>query len=1086
MTTKARRVVAEIFTWLYVVATVVAASDWIRHRLVRRPPRWMVQEFFITLNVPVTASLVSVIGLALLTTAIMKRKRFALMVIAGFQLIGVIADVLVFIYTIRHRTPPSIPFHDMDRGAIAGVNLAISVALLILVVWLRPAFPARVKRGSWGVAISIFAAGLLLDLGITHLLLRTTSDAQGPALQVLSTALLNAVGLPAPRTWHVIIGRVIPQVTGAIAGLSLLFAVGAFLRSARFTGGWQQENEVALRELLAEYGDEDSLGYYATRRDKMLYFSQNRRAVIAYRVIGSVCLASGDPIGDRRVWPELVHEWASYARTYGWTPAVLACSEAGARVYATSIGTEVINLGDEAILHPERFHLDSTSLTAVRHAQRRARRSGVSVQIQRADDLDDVDLARLDQLAEDWRIGGTERGFSMALGRVGDPADGRCLLVTAVDEDGEPIALLSFVPWGRRGLSLDLMRRSPDAPNGTNELLVTELMAWCRENGVNRISLNFAFFRRVFAEAEDVSAGAISRLNSQMLSWMDRYWQVERLYLSNAKYQPTWQPRYVCLPSIIDLVPVAIAAGQAEGFLPLPPWMRGAEVGGRLDPAHVETIRELENRRPVHGLHPRRDDQTRHRIRHLEALRSSGRSGYPLGRVDVVRLRDVDGDQPDGRDIAGRVRRIRHHGGVCFVDLVDGRAHAQLVLEADVLGREAIAEFARLVDSGDLVQVSAAPTRTRNGTPSWAVSSWRMLSKSLRPLPWQGFDNPDTRLRNRSLDLLVHPEEGEALLARSRAIDALRLTMRDAGYQEVETPILQTLHGGAAARPFRTEINAYDTDLVLRIAPELMLKRLLVGGFGPIFELGRNFRNEGVDATHNPEFTVLEAYAPFADYTDMRRLTARLIRAAAVAVHGREVMPLDLGYGTELVDISGEWPVVTVCDAITAATGTEVSMDTDLEVLLGLAEDHGIHVKDGWGPGALLEELYGELVEARTVRPTFYTDFPAETSPLAGPHRTEPGLVERWDLVAGGMELGTAYSELTDPLEQRRRLVEQSWRAAAGDPDAMEVDEDFLSALEVGMPPAGGLGIGIDRLVMALTDRPIRDVLTFPFVRPKG
>ncbi|WOQ16386.1 bifunctional lysylphosphatidylglycerol synthetase/lysine--tRNA ligase LysX [Raineyella sp. W15-4] len=1113
MTTKARRIAAEVLTWLYVIATVVATLDWIRHRIIRRAPRWPIQEFFVTLNIPVTASLVSVIGLGLVTAAIMKRKRFALMVIGVFQLIGLATDVASFIYTIRHRPMPPLPFTDIDRGAMAALNLALSIALLVTVVWLRPAFPARVKRGSWGIAIAILAAGLLLDLGLTQLLLRTATDARGPAWQVLSVTLLNAIGLPVPRGWHVAVGRVIPQVTGGIAGLSLLFAVGAFLRSARFTGGWQQHNEVALRTLLAEYGDEDSLGYYATRRDKMLYFSDNRRAVIAYRVIGSVCLASGDPIGDRRLWPDLIHAWASYARTYGWTPAVLACSEAGARAYATSIGTEVINLGDEAILHPDRFRLDSTGMTPVRHAQRRARRTGITVRIQRAEDLDEVDLASLDQLAGDWRVGGTERGFSMALGRFGDPADGRCLVVTAYDAEDRPIALLSFVPWGRRGLSLDLMRRSPDAPNGTNELIITELMAWADDNGIARISLNFAFFRRVFAEAEDVSAGALTRFNSQLLSWLDRYWQVERLYLSNAKYQPSWQSRYVCLPSIIDLLPVALASARAEGFLPLPPWIRGAEVGGALDAAHLATVRELANRRPIESLHPRRDDQTRQRFAHLAELRATGRSGHPLGRTEVVRLSAADREQPDGRPLVGRVRRVRDHGGVCFVDVVDGRVTAQFVLEAGRLGRDAVREFARLVDTGDLVQLAAEPIRTRNGTASWGVSSWRMLAKSLRPVPWEGFDNPDARLRNRSLDLIVHPEEIEVLRARSRAIDAIRATLRDGGYQEVETPILQTIHGGASARPFRTEINAYGTDLVLRIAPELMLKRLLVGGLGPVFELGRNFRNEGADATHNPEFTVLEAYEPFADYTDMRRLTEQLVRAAAVAVHGREVMPLDMGAGSgapnpgtsdpgapfldrgakspsdpgmELVDISGEWPVITVCDALSAAVGRTITIDTDLEDLLSLAHQHGIHVRDGWGPGALIEELYGELVEARTVRPTFYTDFPAETSPLAGPHRSEPGLVERWDLVAGGMELGTAYSELTDPVEQRRRFVEQSWRAAAGDPEAMEVDEDFLTALEVGMPPAGGLGIGIDRLVMALTDRPIREVLTFPFVRPRG
>ena len=277
----------------------------------------------------------------------------------------------------------------------------------------------------------------------------------------------------------------------------------------------------------------------------------------------------------------------------------------------------------------------------------------------------------------------------------------------------------------------------------------------------------------------------------------------------------------------------------------------------------------------------------------------------------------------------------------------------------------------------------------------------------------------------------------------------------------------------------------------MRIAPELYLKRLLVAGIGPVFELGRNFRNEGADATHNPEFTSLEVYQPHGDYTTMRHLTERLVRRAAREVHGAEVVPLPTrdtlraGAGqTPLTDVSGEWPVVTVLDAVSAAVGRRVDLDTDVDVLLGLARDHDVPVRPEMGPGAVIEELYAELVEPVTMQPTFYTDFPVETSPLTHPHRSSKGLVERWDLVIAGVEVGTAYSELTDPIDQRERLTEQSRKAAAGDVDAMAVDEDFLQALELGMPPTGGLGIGIDRLVMLLTNTAIRSVLTFPFVRP--
>ena len=443
--------------------------------------------------------------------------------------------------------------------------------------------------------------------------------------------------------------------------------------------------------------------------------------------------------------------------------------------------------------------------------------------------------------------------------------------------------------------------------------------------------------------------------------------------------------------------------------------------------------------------------------------------------------------QAEEHSLAGRIRRIRDHGGVCFADLTDRGAGLQLLLDGAKIGRVRLREFSRLVDSGDIIEATGRLGRSRNGTPSLLVDSWTMLAKATHPVPWQGLVDPQARARNRSLDLLVNPGELDLLLARSRGISAVRQTLLDESFCEVETPILGTTNGGATARPFRTHINAYDTDLVLRIAPELSLKRLLVAGMGPIFEIGRNFRNEGADTTHNPEFTVVEAYQPLADYTDMRLLTQRIIQNAAIAVHGRPVLPLpDASGSVKLTDISGDWPVVTVTEAVSAKLGREVSVHTDLDELIEIARDLEIDLKEGLGPGAVLEELYGELVEPATIMPTFYADFPEESSPLTARHRSKPGLVERWDLVAGGMELGTAYSELADPLIQRSRLTEQSWLAAQGDPEAMEVDEDFLGALELGMPPTGGLGIGLDRLIMAITGTTIRQVLTFPFVKPVG
>jgi lysyl-tRNA synthetase class 2 len=344
----------------------------------------------------------------------------------------------------------------------------------------------------------------------------------------------------------------------------------------------------------------------------------------------------------------------------------------------------------------------------------------------------------------------------------------------------------------------------------------------------------------------------------------------------------------------------------------------------------------------------------------------------------------------------------------------------------------------------------------------------------------RGLADPEARVRQRYLDLVVSPSARETLRARSTAVHSLRESLVGRGYIEVETPILQPVHGGANARPFRTHSNAYNLPLYLRIAPELYLKRLAVGGVEKVFELGRTFRNEGVSVKHNPEFTMVEAYQAYADYLVMLDLTRELIQEAATAVHGAPLVR----HGDEEYDVSGAWPVSTVNDAISAALGEEVTADTSVQTLHRLAERAGVPRDPTWGRGAMILELYERLVEERTTLPTFYKDFPTEVSPLTRQHRDDPRLAERWDLVAFGTELGTAYSELVDPVEQRRRLTEQSLLAAGGDAEAMELDEDFLHALGYAMPPSGGLGIGVDRTVMLITGKTIRETLPFPLVRP--
>ena len=378
---------------------------------------------------------------------------------------------------------------------------------------------------------------------------------------------------------------------------------------------------------------------------------------------------------------------------------------------------------------------------------------------------------------------------------------------------------------------------------------------------------------------------------------------------------------------------------------------------------------------------------------------------------------------------------------------------------------------------------------TRTGELSIRARSWQLAAKCLRPLPdpHAGFADPDARVRQRHLDLIVNPDAMDVLTKRSVAVREIRQAFDRRGFLEVETPMLQAVHGGANARPFVTHINAYDATLYLRIAPELYLKRLCVGGMRRVFELNRNFRNEGADATHNPEFTSVEAYQAYADYLDMRELTRELILEVATAVHGAPVAYRPGPDGTlAQLDISGPWKSITVHQAVSQACRTPVSPDTGLAELTALCRAHSITPPADPTPGRLVTELYEALVEKQTVRPTFYLDFPVESAPLTRQHRSDPRLAERWDLVAFGTEIGTAYSELVDPVDQRNRLTEQSLRAADGDPEAMQVDEAFLAALEYAMPPTGGLGIGVDRLVMMLLGASIRQTLAFPFVRPGG
>ena len=485
-------------------------------------------------------------------------------------------------------------------------------------------------------------------------------------------------------------------------------------------------------------------------------------------------------------------------------------------------------------------------------------------------------------------------------------------------------------------------------------------------------------------------------------------------------------------------------------------------------------------------------EQVRVRLEKRARMLASGADPYPVGyprTTTAAALREKYPDLPKDTatgeiaGVAGRVMLSRTGGKICFATLRDGTGDIQAMIRLDEVGAERLADWKRDVDLGDHVGVTGEVITSRSGELSVLAHSFAITAKSLRPLPEKhaGLTDPEARVRQRYLDLIVNPASRRLAEMRSAVTQSVRSSLLARGYQEVETPILTPLHGGANARPFTTHYNAYDVDVYLRIALELYLKRLVVGGIEKVFEIGRNFRNEGVDSTHNPEFTMLEAYEAYGDYNTIAELTQSLAQGAAVAAFGSTV--IRRADGTEH-DIGGSWRSVTVHDAISAAVGESVTPDTGLPALVELCAKAEVPLQPSWNRGQVILEMYERLVEKQTVAPTFYRDFPVEVSPLTRQHRVDPRLAERWDLVAFGAELGTGYSELVDPVEERARLTAQSLLAAGGDPEAMQLDEDFLLALEYAMPPTGVMGMGLDRLMIMLTGENIRETILFPFVRP--
>jgi len=486
-------------------------------------------------------------------------------------------------------------------------------------------------------------------------------------------------------------------------------------------------------------------------------------------------------------------------------------------------------------------------------------------------------------------------------------------------------------------------------------------------------------------------------------------------------------------------------------------------------------------------------EQLRIRREKRAAIIERGAEAYPVAVPRTTSLKAIRETHKDlaidvatgiTESVVGRVIFKRDTGKLCFATLREGDGtELQAMFSLDKVGAEVLDLWKSEIDLGDLVSVTGEVITSKRGELSIMASSWKMAAKSLRPLPVEHKPlSEETRVRMRYVDLIVRPEARSNARLRPKVMSSLRETFAKREFIEVETPMLQVMHGGAAARPFKTFSNAYDMDLFLRIAPELFLKRCIVGGLERVYEINRNFRNEGADSSHSPEFAMIESYESFGDWNSIADLTRQLVQDAAMAVSGSHVVTHHDG---RQLDLGGTWREASLFDLISEGVGEVVTPQTSLDELKKIATKLGMKVDPKWVTGKLAEEIFEHVCEGKLGGPIFVKGYPVDTSPLVREHREIPGVVEKWDLYVEGFELATGYSELIDPVIQRERLIEQASLGAKGDLEAMQLDEDFLRAMEYAMPPMGGMGMGVDRLLMALTGLGIRETILFPLVKPE-
>ena len=620
-----------------------------------KEPREFVNDYIF--NFPDT-SFAWAFVLALLAAALAARKRLAWLILTLYM----VASIVWNIYDIVDVGETWM----QETGEMIG--LAFHIAAVAFLVLARKEFWAKVRRGALIKAAVALAAGMAIGIlvgwGLLELFpgtLERDYRLAYAANRVVAFAGVDANAFDGQHP-HVFVNAIL----GLFGALALMVAAIVLFRSQRSENALTGEDESAIRGLLELYGKNDSLGYFATRRDKAAVFAPNGRAAITYRVEVGVCLASGDPVGEPKSWPQAIEAWLRLCQEYGWAPGVMGASSAAAQAFREA-GLNALQLGDEAILYPDGFRLSGPDMRAVRQAVTRARRAGLTVRMRRHRDISTDEMATVIKRADSWRDTDSERGFSMALGRLGDPADGDCLLVEAMQNHETVVAMLSLVPWGTNGVSLDLMRRSPKSPNGTIEFMVTELLQQSEGIGVSRVSLNFAMFRSAFEQGAQLGAGPVARLWRGLLVFFSRWWQLETLYRSNMKYKPEWVPRYACYEDARLVPRVGVASVIAEGFLVLPFSRRNEQHTGQHIAAPKDLVAtgllhhdgsapdlsELQADLPENGDAPRLPEQVRVRMAKLKDLQDSGVDAYPVGQAPSHTVAAGDRDH----------RRCRRHGG---------------------------------------------------------------------------------------------------------------------------------------------------------------------------------------------------------------------------------------------------------------------------------------------------------------------------------------------------------------------------------------------------------------------------------------